>query len=173
MPFEFEKLVIPTVILIKPKVFKDNRGFFLETFEENAFKEAGIPDQFTQDNHSKSQKGVLRGMHFQTTPYEQAKLVRAIKGKILDVAVDLRKDSETYMKCVSAVLSEENKHMLYIPKGFAHGFLTLEDAEVVYKCSGTYAPKSESGIRYDQIDFEWPIKNPILSKKDEAWDYKK
>jgi dTDP-4-dehydrorhamnose 3,5-epimerase (EC 5.1.3.13) len=130
MPFEFIKTDIKEVILIKPKVFEDERGFFLESYKKSEFEENGITDVFIQDNHSKSVKGVLRGLHYQKEPAAQGKLVRCIKGKIFDVAVDIRKNSPTYGRWVGYELSEENKLMLFIPKGFAHGFLTLsEEAE--------------------------------------------
>ncbi|MGC8730593.1 MAG: dTDP-4-dehydrorhamnose 3,5-epimerase, partial [Candidatus Micrarchaeia archaeon] len=131
MPFDFKRLEIPEVILIVPKVFYDERGFFMETYKKEEFAKAGITCEFIQQNHSKSTKGILRGLHYQKEPYAQAKLVRCIKGEIFDVAVDIRKDSTTFGKYVSVVLSEENKNMLYIPRGFAHGFEVLsEEAEV-------------------------------------------
>ena len=132
MPFEFKRLEIPDVILITPKVFTDERGFFIETYQKDDFAKAGITGEFVQQNHSKSIKGVLRGLHYQKEPYAQAKLVRCIKGEIFDVAVDIRKNSPTFGKYVSVILSEENKKMLYIPRGFAHGFEVISDeAEVI------------------------------------------
>jgi dTDP-4-dehydrorhamnose 3,5-epimerase len=169
MPFEFKRLEIPEVILITPKVFYDERGFFMETYQKEEFAKAGITSEFIQQNHSKSTKGVLRGLHYQKEPYDQAKLVRCIKGEIFDVAVDIRKDSPTFGKYVSAILSEENKSMLYIPRGFAHGFEVLSDeAEVVYSVDNVYSKESESGIIWNDssVGINWPIKNPILSKKD-------
>ena len=134
MPFEFEKQKIKDVILVKPKVFGDNRGFFLESYKKSDFYANGIEVEFNQDNHSKSTKGVLRGLHYQANPYGQAKLVRCSKGRIYDVAVDIRPESETFGKYVKVELSEENKHMLYIPVGFAHGFVALTDeVELLYK----------------------------------------
>ena len=127
MPFEFEKQKIEDVILVKPKVFGDNRGFFMETYKKSDFFANGITEEFVQDNHSKSTKGVLRGLHYQAKPFGQAKLVRCSKGIIYDVAVDIRKDSKTYGQYVKVELSEENKHMLFIPNGFAHGFVALTD----------------------------------------------
>ena len=127
MPFEFEKQKIEGVILVKPKVFGDNRGFFMETYKKSDFFANGITEEFVQDNHSKSTKGVLRGLHYQAKPYGQAKLVRCSKGRIYDVAVDIRKESNTYGQYVKVELSEENKHMLFIPNGFAHGFVALTD----------------------------------------------
>lgn len=168
MPFKFKKLEIPDVILIEPIVFADERGFFIETFKASDFKANNISYEFVQDNHSKSRKGVLRGLHYQLKPMEQGKLVRCIKGKIWDVAVDIRKGSPWYRKWVGVELSEENKLMLWIPPGFAHGFVALEDAEVIYKCTKEYAPQYDRGIIWNdpELAIHWPIKNPILSLKD-------
>ncbi len=168
MPFKFKKLKIPDVILIEPIVFVDERGFFMETFKASDFKANNISYEFVQDNHSKSQKWVLRGLHYQLKPMEQGKLVRCIKGKIWDVAVDIRKGSPWYGKWVGIELSEENKLMLWIPPGFAHGFVALEDAEVIYKCTKEYAPQYDRGIIWNdpELAIHWPIKNPILSLKD-------
>jgi len=168
MPFKFKKLEIPDVILIEPVVFTDERGFFIETFKASDFKANNISYEFVQDNHSKSRKGVLRGLHYQLKPMEQGKLVRCIKGKIWDVAVDIRKGSPWYRKWVGVELSEENKLMLWIPPGFAHGFVALEDAEVIYKCTKEYAPQYDRGIIWNdpELAIHWPIKNPILSLKD-------
>ena len=172
MPFEFKRLEIPDVILITPKVFIDERGFFMETYQKGEFAKAGITGEFVQQNHSKSVKGVLRGLHYQKEPYAQAKLVRCIKGEIFDVAVDIRRESDTFGKYVSAMLSEENKNMLYIPRGFAHGFEVLSrKAEVVYNVDNIYSKNNESGIIWDDphISIDWPIKNPVLSNKDRDW----
>ena len=171
MPFEFIETEIKGVILIKPRVFGDSRGFFMETYKKSDFEKAGIDTDFVQDNHSKSIKGVLRGLHFQKEPFAQGKLVRCIRGKIFDVAVDIRKDSPTFGKWVGFELSEDNKLMLWIPKGFAHGFLTLSDeAEVIYKVSGgEYTPDYDAGIRWNDPDIgiKWPLDGePILSEKD-------
>jgi len=171
MPFEFKRTKIPGVILIKPKIFGDSRGFFMEFFKKSDFEREGIDTDFVQDNHSKSVKGVLRGLHYQLEPRAQGKLVRCIKGKIFDVAVDLRKGSPMFGKWVGVELSEENKLMLWIPKGFGHGFLTLsEEAEVIYKVSGNeYSPKHERSIRWNDpsLAISWPIDGePILSEKD-------
>ncbi len=169
MPFIFKRLEIPDVILIEPKVFEDNRGFFMETYKYSEFKKSGIHYEFVQDNHSKSKKGVLRGLHYQLKPMEQGKLVRCIKGRILDVAVDIRKGSPWYGKWVAVELSEENKLILWIPPGFAHGFIALEDdTEVVYKVTKEYSPEFERGIIWNDpyIGIKWPIENPILSEKD-------
>ncbi|WP_297445084.1 dTDP-4-dehydrorhamnose 3,5-epimerase [Desulfurobacterium sp.] len=171
MPFEFLKTEISEVIIVKPRVFGDERGFFLETYKKSDFTKAGINGEFVQDNHSKSRKGVLRGLHYQAKPKMQGKLVRCIKGRIFDVAVDIREGSPTFGKWVGVELSEENKLMLWIPEGFAHGFLTLsEEAEIVYKVSGSeYSPEHDRSIRWNdpQIGIEWPIdKEPLLSEKD-------
>ncbi|MEO2069353.1 MAG: dTDP-4-dehydrorhamnose 3,5-epimerase [Desulfurobacteriaceae bacterium] len=171
MPFEFIKTEIPEVIIVKPIVFGDERGFFMETFKKSDFEKAGIDTNFVQDNHSKSRKNVLRGLHYQIEPKSQGKLVRCIKGKIFDVAVDIRKGSPTFGRWVGVELSEENKLMLWIPKGFAHGFLTLsEEAEIIYKVSGSeYSPDHDRSIRWNdpEIDIKWPFEGePILSEKD-------
>ncbi len=169
MPFEFEPLDIPDLILVKPKVFGDERGFFMETYKASEFKKNGINYDFVQDNHSKSQKGVLRGLHYQLRPMEQGKLVRCIRGRIWDVAVDIRKGSPWYGKWVAVELSEENKLMLWIPPGFAHGFVALEDnTEVIYKVTKEYSPELERGIIWNDPDIgiDWPVKNPKLSERD-------
>jgi dTDP-4-dehydrorhamnose 3,5-epimerase len=172
MPFKFKKLNIPGLILIEPQVFEDERGFFLETYKEKDFKKNGIKEKFLQENHSKSKKGVLRGLHFQKEPFAQGKLIRVIRGEIFDVAVDIRKRSKTYGKWLGINLSDKNKKMLYIPPGFAHGFCVLSNfAEVVYKCTKPYSLKHEGGIRWDDkaLNIKWPVKNPIVSKKDLKW----
>jgi len=158
------------LLLIEPKVFEDSRGYFLESYNSETFKNSGIDTIFVQDNQSFSCKGTLRGLHFQNTPYAQVKLVRVITGSIIDVAVDIRKGSKTYGKYYSAELSGENKKMLYIPDGFAHGFLTLEDNTIVqYKCSNVYNKESEGGIMWNDpdININWGlIDEPIISDKD-------
>ena len=163
------------VRLIVPKRFGDSRGWFTEVYSETAFAKLGIDCRFVQDNHSLSvPKYTLRGLHFQTPPRGQDKLVRCVRGAIFDVAVDIRKGSPTFGQWVGAELSAENGHQLFIPIGFAHGFLTLEDnCEVTYKCSDTYAPESDGGIRWDDsaIGIEWPMPAgtvPELSAKDAA-----
>ena len=170
MPFEFERLQIPDVVLVKPKVFGDNRGFFMETYKKSEFIKNGITDEFVQDNHSKSGAKVLRGLHYQEPPYGQAKLVRCPRGRIYDVAVDIRPNSKTFGKYVKVELSEENKFMLYIPDGFAHGFVVLSDgAELLYKTSGEYTPQADRGIIWNDndINIDWNIDfEPILSEKD-------
>ncbi|MCD4666275.1 dTDP-4-dehydrorhamnose 3,5-epimerase [archaeon] len=169
MPFTFKKLEIPEVILIEPKVFKDNRGFFLESFNKSEFTKNGINKEFVQDNFSHSTKGVLRGLHFQLNPKSQGKLVRVSKGEVFDVAVDLRKDSPTYGKWVGIILSEKNMKMLYIPPNFAHGFCVLsEEADFEYKVTKEYSPELERGLIWNdpEIEINWPIKNPTINEKD-------
>ncbi len=170
MPFEFKKLDIEGLILVTPKVFGDNRGFFTESYKKSDFIKNGIDCEFTQDNHSKSAKGVLRGLHYQATPHFQAKLVRCTKGRIYDVAVDLRKNSKTFGKWEKVELSEDNKQMLFIPQGFAHGFVVLSDeAEIMYKVDSEYAPNSDRGVLWSDkdINIDWEIDfEPILSEKD-------
>ena len=165
-------LAIPDVKLIEPDVFGDNRGFFMETYRADLFKEAGIPTNFVQDNMSSSRKGVLRGLHFQKDPYSQGKLVRVVRGEVFDVAVDLRKGSPYYGKWVGDFLSEENKKSLYVPPGFAHGFCVVSDEAVFhYKCTEFYHPEAEGGLRYDDptVNVEWPLPDlpKITSPKDE------
>lgn len=168
--FTYEQQSIPEVILVKPKVFSDERGFFMETYSKDEFNHIGIMDEFVQDNHSKSAACVLRGLHYQKYPNEQSKLVRCIKGKILDVAVDIRQNSPTYLKYVKVELSEDNKCMLYIPEGFAHGFVVLSDgAEIHYKTGCRYVPHDDAGIVWndEDINIDWGIDfEPILSEKD-------
>lgn len=170
MPFEFIETEIKDVILVKPKVFGDSRGFFLETYKKEEFEKFGIKDDFIQDNHSKSSRGVLRGLHYQLNPNAQSKLVRCTKGRIIDVALDIRKNSPTFLKWVKKELTEENKLELFIPKGFAHGFVVLSDeAEVIYKVSGKYSPKDERNIIWNDkdINIDWGIDfEPNLSEKD-------
>lgn len=159
------------VKLIEPDVFGDSRGWFYESYSYDKLKNLGIDTEFVQDNRSYSKtKGTLRGIHFQKSPMAQSKLISCTRGKILDVAVDLRKGSPTYLKWISVQLSEENKHMLYIPKGFGHGFVTLtEDVEVLYKVDEYYSKEHDRSIRFDdsEIGVEWNISNPVLSLKDE------
>lgn len=169
MAFNFKKLDIPEMILITPDVFADERGEFIELFKVSAFGRYGLNKPFVQVNHSSSKKHVLRGLHFQSSPKAQAKLVNVIAGEIFDVAVDLRKGSANYGTWVGEVLSSENRKMLYIPEGFAHGFCVLSDkADVVYQCSDEYSPEHDKGILWcdPHINIKWPIKTPILSEKD-------
>ena len=166
------KTKLEGVVIIEPQVFFDDRGYFFESFSQQRFNEQVAPITFVQDNESKSSYGVLRGLHFQKPPFAQSKLVRVVKGKVLDVAVDLRKDSPTFGQYESVVLSEENKRQFFIPQGFAHGFAVLsEEAIFQYKCDNYYAPQSEGSVRWNNptraIDWQLPEKDIILSAKDE------
>ena len=169
MSFIFKRLSIPDVILLTPKVFSDERGFFMESYRNSIFKENGIDTNFIQDMLSHSKKDILRGLHFQKNPKAQAKIVTVVRGKIFDVVVDIRKNSLTYGKWVSVILSDDDHRLLYVPKGFAHGFCVLsDDADVLYKVDEEYSPENESGIIWNdpKINISWPIKNPIISDKD-------
>jgi dTDP-4-dehydrorhamnose 3,5-epimerase len=166
---KIRKTKIEDLLIIYPDVHADERGYFFESYQKEKFRELGIDADFLQDNESMSMKGVLRGLHLQAPPFAQGKLVRAVRGSVLDVAVDLRKNSGTYGKWESVVLSEENKLMLYIPEGFAHGFLVLEDYTVFqYKCTNYYNRESERGIIWNDPDLgiNWGIDNPLVSEKD-------
>jgi len=174
----FIRTKLEEVVIIEPKVFGDDRGYFMETFRQNLFEENVAKINFVQDNESKSKKGVLRGLHYQLPPFAQSKLVRVIKGKILDVAVDIRKTSPTFKKYVAVELSDENKRQLFIPQGFAHGFLVLSDeAIVVYKVDNYYSPKHDRSIRFDDpeinIDWQFPKDRIIVSEKDRNAPYLK
>ena len=163
-----ENTPIKDLMLITPNVFTDNRGYFMETYNQKRLEKV-IKTTFVQDNESLSQKGVLRGLHFQIPPFAQSKLVRVIFGSILDVAIDIRKDSETYGKHFKHVLSAENRKQLYIPAGFAHGFLSLENNTILnYKCSDFYHKKSEASLLWndEDLDINWEITDPILAEKD-------
>ena len=169
---KFIKTEISDVYIIEPSVFGDNRGYFLESFNLDKFEENVYPIKFVQDNESKSSKGVLRGLHFQKPPFDQAKLVRCIEGRVIDVAVDIRKGSPTYGKHVAIELTGENKRQLFVPRGFAHGFSVLSDTAIfAYKVDNIYAPESDSGIRYDDNDLniDWGLNKEgvQLSVKDE------
>jgi len=163
-------LSIPDVLLIEPNVFGDDRGFFFESFNQAAFEEAlNKKINFVQDNHSKSIKGVLRGLHYQLPPHAQGKLVRVIQGEVFDVAVDLRQSSPTFGKWVGEILSADNKKQIWIPEGFAHGFVTLSDtAEFLYKTTDFYSKEHEETIRWDDeiLQIKWPVQNVLLSAKD-------
>ena len=163
------KTNIDGLIIIEPQIFKDDRGSFFESWNVKNFQDIGIKDDFVQDNQSSSSKGVLRGLHFQNPPYSQAKLVRVIKGSVLDVAVDLRSNSPTYGKHCSIVLSDKNFKSFYIPKGFAHGFVALEDDTIFsYKCSDIYNKESEGCLIWNDNDLgiDWNVSNPFISPKD-------
>ena len=169
MPFTFKRLSIPDVILVEPQSFSDDRGFFFESFKESDFFLNGIDKKFVQDNFSHSVNGVIRGLHFQKAPKAQAKLVTVLKGKIFDVAVDIRKNSPTYGKWVSEILSGDTHNLLYVPEGFAHGFCVISDeADVLYKVSNEYSQEHERSIIWNdpKLDIQWPIKKPIISNKD-------
>ncbi len=160
---------IPDVFIVRPDVYEDQRGYFFESYNKAKFVELGIDFEFVQDNQSLSEKGVLRGLHFQKYPHEQGKLVRVIQGAVMDVAVDIRKNSPYFGKHISCVLTEKNKLMLWVPPGFAHGFLTLEDNTVFsYKCTKQYNKESESIIRFNdpELNINWNIENPIMSERD-------
>lgn len=170
MPFKFEPQEIKEVILVKPKIFGDSRGYFLESYKKTDFQNNGINIEFVQDNHSKSFANVLRGLHYQEEPYAQAKLIRCTKGRIYDIAVDIRPSSPTFKQYVKVELSEENKSMLYIPEGFAHGFVVLSDeAELIYKTNREYNSLADRGIFWadEELNIDWGIDfEPILSEKD-------
>jgi dTDP-4-dehydrorhamnose 3,5-epimerase len=168
MKFRFQPLEIPDVILVSHEIFRDQRGFFLESFREEPFLEQGIP-RFVQDNHARSTGNVLRGLHYQIRPAAIGKLVRCLRGRIFDVAVDIRKGSPTYAKWVGVELTDENCRMVYIPEGFAHAYCALTDeCEVFYKTTGYYSPLHDRGFRWNDPDvaIEWPISDPVLSPKD-------
>ena len=165
---QVEKTELPGVLIIKPRVFGDDRGFFMETYNKATFSQHSLPDTFVQDNHSRSARGGLRGLHYQY-PQWQGKLVRCVRGEIFDVAVDIRRDSPNFGKWHGEMLSEENKRQLYIPPGFAHGFCVTSDiAEVTYKCTTVYKPSDDAGVRWNDPDIavEWPIADGKVSDKD-------
>ena len=160
---------LPGLKLIQPRIFEDPRGYFYESYNKDAFKNIGIDVDYLQDNQSLSQKGVLRGLHFQNEPFAQGKLVRVIKGSVLDVAVDIRKGSPTYGQHYTVELNEENKLIFWVPTGFAHGFATLKDDTIFsYKCTNVYDKASEGGIMWNDpdLDIDWKTSNPVLSEKD-------
>jgi len=171
MPFSFQALELAGMFLVETRNFPDGRGFFRESFEAKSFREAGLPDRFVQDNHSRSTRGVLRGLHYQLDPHAQGKLVAAVTGSIFDVGVDIRRGSPTFGRWRGFELSEDNCRLLYIPPGFAHGFCVLsETADVVYKVTGDYAPELDRGIAWDdpKLGIAWPVENPVLSRKDQT-----
>jgi dTDP-4-dehydrorhamnose 3,5-epimerase len=169
MPFNYRRLSIPEVILVEPTAYRDQRGYFMETYKRSEFVSNGIEAAFVQDNYSRSAYGVLRGLHYQRPPAAQAKLVTALRGEVYDVAVDVRRDSPTYARWVGVVLSEKNQHLLYVPEGFAHGFCVMSgEADVMYKVTAEYSPELDTGILWSDpaIGIEWPIAEPTLSRKD-------
>jgi len=166
---KFKELEIPGIIEISPKVFSDQRGFFVEVYKQEEFRKHGFNRPFVQVNHSKSTKGVLRGLHYQIDPMAQGKLITVVDGEIFDVAVDIRDGSPTYGNWAGMNLNAEKKNMLYIPEGFAHGFCVLSDtAQVIYYCTEVYSPEHERGIKWDdpKIDIKWPVNNPTISERD-------
>lgn len=170
MPFEFTRIAeIPELIIVKPKIFEDSRGYFLEFYKESDFIQNGIKETFIQDNYSRSYQGVIRALHYQIPPKAQGKLVRVIKGKVWDVALDIRRSSNTYLQWYGIELSEENNTMFYIPPGFAHGFAALSsEVDFLYKCTCEYSKDHERGIRWNDptINIPWPVTNPIVSDRD-------
>jgi dTDP-4-dehydrorhamnose 3,5-epimerase len=169
--FTFTKLPIPDVILVEPRSFGDERGYFMESYRESVFAKGGITARFVQDNRSFSQRAVLRGLHFQRAPFGQGKLVSVLQGEVFDVAVDLRPGSPTFGEWVGERISAENKLMIYVPEGFAHGFQVLSESALVhYKTTSEYAPRADAGVRWDDPDLAipWPLTPPLLSPKDEA-----
>ena len=169
MPFSFKRLEIPDVIVIEPKSFEDTRGVFFENFKESEFTLNGISTKFVQDNSSQSLKSVIRGLHYQNNPKAQAKLISVLKGEIFDVAVDIRRNSPTFGKWVSEVLSEKNHKLLYVPEGFAHGFcVTTDESYVYYKVSNEYSSEHEQGILWNdpKLNIKWPVTKPVISEKD-------
>jgi len=169
VPFTFTQLALPEIILIKPEYFPDGRGFFMETYKFSDFAGAGIKEQFVQDNFSRSSRGVLRGLHYQRNPDAQGKLIQCFAGKIFDVAVDIRRGSPAFGQWVAQELSGANRLMLYVPPGFAHGFIVLsESADVLYKCTKEYALAEDRGILWNdpEIGISWPLNNPVVSEKD-------
>lgn len=169
MPFHFKRLSIPEIILVEPKVFHDERGCFIEVYKYSDFAQFGIAESFVQDNHTKSKKNVLRGLHYQKNPSAQGKLVRCLRGKIFDVGVDIREGSSAFGQWIGVELSEENNRMLYIPPAFAHGFVVLSDtADVIYKCTKEYSLENDRGIIWNDpdISIKWPVENLVISEKD-------
>lgn len=169
MPFQFSRLTIPEIVLIEAKIMGDSRGFFQEMFKASAFDANGVPSHFVQDNHSRSQRGILRGLHYQLEPHAQGKLVMALRGGIFDVAVDIRRGSPTFGRWVGETLSDQNGCLLYVPPGFAHGFCVLsEEVDILYKTTGEYAPGAERGLRWNDptVNIAWPMADVVLSPRD-------
>jgi dTDP-4-dehydrorhamnose 3,5-epimerase len=176
MPFTFTNLALPGLVLVEPAVFPDTRGTFLETFKASEFRQAGLPDYYVQDNLSRSKKDVIRGLHYQREPKAQGKLISVVKGRVLDVAVDIRQSSSTFLKWAAVELDDQMRRMLYIPPGFAHGFLAMTDEVLLhYKCTNEYDPAADAGIRWNDPDIaiDWPVSEPILSAKDAALPFVK
>jgi len=172
MPSRFSRLELPEVVLIEPKVFADDRGFFMETYKYSEFAQNGIADYFVQGNHSHSPRHTLRGLHYQKAPRAQGKLVRAALGEILDVVVDIRRGSPRYGQWLAVRMSAENKKMLYVPQGFAHGACVLSaEASLLYMVTEEYAPECEAGVIWNDpaLRIDWPVEQPLLSARDRAW----
>ncbi len=172
MPFTFEPTALEGVVVVTPRVFADDRGFFMETYKRSEFEAAGLTAPLVQENHSRSSVGTLRGLHYQLEPAAQGKLVRVLVGEIYDVAVDIRAGSPTFGKWVGITLSAASKKSIYVPPGFAHGFcVTSDDAEVIYLTTEEYAPELERGIAWDDpaLGITWPVRSPILSPRDQKW----
>lgn len=171
-----EETPIKDLLIIRPQIFSDSRGYFFESYNKQAFQNAGISAEFVQDNQSCSKKGTLRGLHYQSEPYAQGKLVRVIKGSVLDIAVDIRRNSKTYGEHFSVLLSAENQMQFWLPSGMAHGFIALQDDTIFcYKCTNTYSKESEGGIKWDdpELKIDWQYKNPLISEKDAVLPYLK
>lgn len=171
MPFSFEHTPIDGLVVAHPQRFEDDRGWFMESYRYSLFSQAGIPDTFVQDNYSRSGAGVVRGLHFQLPPHAQGKLIWVVRGRVWDVAVDLRSESETYRQWYGMEISEDNQVLFYIPPGFAHGFCALtDDTRFHYKCTAEYDQASERGIRFDDPDLgvDWPVEHPVVSDRDAA-----
>ena len=172
MPFTFTPTALPGVVIIEPKVFADERGFFMETYKRSDFAAAGLDVEFVQENHSRSVQGTLRGLHLQRPPRAQGKLVRVLEGEIWDVAADIRRESPTFGQWEGVTLSAENRRSIYIPAGYAHGFCVVSpEAQVVYKTTDEYAPELEWGVRWDDpvLGIRWPVSAPTLSARDGNW----
>ncbi len=172
MPFSFTETSLPGVVIIETAIFADDRGFFVETYKRSDFLCAGIAAEYVQENHSRSVRDTLRGLHAQRSPKAQAKLIRVIDGEIFDVAADARKDSPTFGQWVGITLSAENRRLLYVPAGYVHGFYVVSaDAQVIYKATDEYAPNCEYGVRWDdpELAIRWPGQSPLLSERDRNW----
>jgi dTDP-4-dehydrorhamnose 3,5-epimerase len=172
MPLTFTPTTLPGVVIIEPKVFSDERGFLMETYKKSEFAAVGLEAEFVQENHSRSIRGTLRGLHLQRPPKAQAKLVRVIDGTVFEVVADVRQGSSTFRRWVSFTLSADNQRSLFIPAGYAHGFCVVSDeAQVVYKTTEEYAPDLEWGVRWDDpmLAIAWPVSSPLLSRRDTQW----
>lgn len=168
---EIKEIVMERVLEFTPRVFEDSRGLFFESYREDWLINEGIKTHWVQENQSFSQKGTIRGLHFQSSPFGQAKLARVVKGSVLDVVVDLRKESPGFGKSFTTILDTKKNNLIYVPEGFAHGFSVLEDAIFLYKCSASYNKESEDGILWNdpKLAIDWQVKDPIISEKDEQW----